>query len=294
MEKPTVNMRNWELYVYKENYSLSGEADYHPFLGKDTWIAYTTSLVDYIYEDEILIYETRNTVYMCPLKYLSKTPYVNVVSKAKKKLTHRADGSDNPLDLIIAATSKLALENDGEETAFSDDPFLTRIKELQEIGQKEIEEQENRENERLIGIAKKYEDCVYLEVSNVRTGNRLAYHLGEDTGVVKPILHSGMCQDSVLYMKYSEEEDPCALDFRYFPEGFGYAMKTYSWSDNIKIAVIKNECRQDLEFNHKLISPGETMIFTPDSHTEGLFSPDCYNGKTMFSPGDEKEEDGEN
>ena len=109
-------------------------------------------------------------------------------------------------------------------------------------------------------------------------------------GIVNPGVHIGMFQDSVLYMKYATEEDPCALDFRYFPKGFGDVMETYSWSDNIKQAVIKNQKGHSLIFNHEEIAPGETKVFTPDTHKQGLFSPDCYNGKSLFTMG---EEDGE-
>ena len=45
-----------------------------------------------------------------------------------------------------------------------------------------------------------------------------------------------------------------------------------------------------LIFNHEEIAPGETKVFTPVTHKQGLFSPDCYNGKSLFTMG---EEDGE-
>ena len=67
-------------------------------------------------------------------------------------------------------------------------------------------------------------------------------------------------------------------------------METYSWSDNIKQAVIKNQKGYSLNFNHEEIAPGETKVFTPVTHKQELFSPDCYNGKSLFTMG---EEDGE-
>ena len=59
MSKATVNMTNWELYVYEEQYSLSGTADNHPSLGKNTYVSKTSSLINYIFiykliEDEII------------------------------------------------------------------------------------------------------------------------------------------------------------------------------------------------------------------------------------------------
>ena len=70
----------------------------------------------------------------------------------------------------------------------------------------------------------------------------------------------------------------------------GDVMETYSWSDNIKQAVIKNQKGHSLIFNHEEIAPGETKVFTPDTHKQGLFSPDCYNGKSLFTMGDEDAE----
>lgn len=102
-------------------------------------------------------------------------------------------------------------------------------------------------------------------------------------GTVSPRLHAGMFQDSVLYMKYgSESEVENALDFRYFPKGFNDVLETYSWSDSIEMAVIKNACNHIIKFNDKEIEPECTEIFTQDSHSQGLFSLDCYNGKSLF------------
>ena len=100
---------------------------------------------------------------------------------------------------------------------------------------------EEQEKQRLFEIAGKYEDCVYIEVSSVQSGSTLVYHLGDAVGIVKPGVHIGMFQDSVLY----------------------------------------------LIFNHEEIAPGETKVFTPVTHRQGLFSPDCYNGKSLFTMGEE-------
>ena len=189
------------------------------------------------------------------------------------------------LDQIITATAKPSLENDkkNQETSmeqslardikletiskdFSDDEMLNRIKKLQEFGQQEIEEKNKREHNRLIEIARRYDNCVYIEVFNVGEGSRLAYHFGDCTGVVYPCLHSGMFQDSVLYIKYAMEDDPCRLDFRYFPKGWDDIMKNYVWSDNINQVVIKNETGRFLKFNHVKIPMGETAVIKSDKH----------------------------
>lgn len=135
------------------------------------------------------------------------------------------------------------------------------------------------EDDNLIEIAKQYEDCVYLQVSNINSGDKLAYHIGEESGIVEPCSHLGMIQDSILYRKFGD--DDMAFDFRYFPER-DYEMETYSWSDNIKHAVIKNICDFPIKFNGDEIASGETKVFTQEGHFESLISPDCYNGKSFF------------
>lgn len=280
MDKATVNMTNWQLYVYDGVYNLSGTADHHPSLGKNVYVSRTSDLIDYSFTNDVLTYETRNTIYVCPLKYVTTRPYLNVVDTYKEELTHLSEKTENVLDQIISALAKLSIEVEAKDHEdFLNDSMLTGIKELQVKGQAEIEEMKQKENNRLIGIASGYEDCVYIEISNVAGGDLLAYHIGEYVGVIEPSLHSGMFQDSILYLKYATEDVPCSLDFRYWPMGWGDALETYSWSDNIKQAVIKNETGYDLQFNHITIPVGETMIFTSECHRQGLISPDCHNGK---------------
>lgn len=277
-QKAIVNMVNWELYVYGDRYNLSGTADKHPKLGRWVYVAYTTPVVNYKLEHDVLTYETQNTIYICPLKYMETNPYGNVIPEYKKELVHRADYSEDCLDRIIAATAKIAL-NVQEK-----DELTKHIAVLQEQGKKEIEQQEEKENEHLYEIVKKYEDCLYIEVSKVRTGDKAVYHFGNNIGTKLPRLHCGTFQDSVLYTKCGfEEEDDCRFDFRYFPEGNGTIMETYSWSDNIKRVIIKNVCSYSIKFNCTSIAPGETKIITPEGHKQGLISPDCYNGKSALN-----------
>lgn len=291
-------MTNWQLYFWDGEYTLSGVADKHPTLGKNACVSKTSSIIDFVYKDDILTCKTENTVYVCPLKYMEISPYKRMPIECKEKLLHQVNESMSVLNKIVIATAKLSLENnrdngpefwdkeyklDLDNVDFSDDELLNRIKYLQKVGQKEITEMEEAENKRLIEIVKKYEDCIYIEVSNVCDGNKLAYHLGECVGIVEASVHRGMFQDSVLYLKYPCEEDKCSLDFRYFPRCCGMAMETYSWSDNIKQAVIMNDDEYALKFNNINILCGETKVFTPDMHRQGLISPDCYNGKSVFT-----------
>ncbi|MDO5154379.1 MAG: hypothetical protein Q4D51_00295 [Eubacteriales bacterium] len=211
------------------------------------------------------------------------------------ELTHLSEHSDSELDRIISASAKLSFEQDKKhkkerwflddsvdykKIQFKKDDYLIELKKKMEVGQKEIKEAVEKENARIIEIAKQYEDCVYLEASCISSGDKLAYHIADYIGVIEPRLHSGMFQDSVLYIKHrTSETNEDALDFRYFPQGLGNIIETYSWSDNIKQAVIKNRTGEKILFNGEEIAPEEVRAFTPERHTQGLFSPDCYNGK---------------
>lgn len=253
MDKSTVTMMNWELYVYRGRYRLSGTADHHPVLGRNVYIAQTSDLVSSKWENDVLFYETRNTIYQCPLKYMSTNPYGNVMDSYKEKLSHLDEESDSVLDKIIAAAAKIAT---GKTDEFAED-----ILRMAEEGKKELEQREEADNQRMFAVIRDVPDCVFLEVNQVEFGDKLAYHIGERFGTVEPVLHSGMFQDSILYTKYEMEEDDVSLDFRYFPRGYGSVMKTYSWSDNIKCAVIKNEKEYEIMFNNEKVEPGETKIF---------------------------------
>ena len=285
MEKATVNMKNWELSIMRGRCNLSGIADSHPRLGNEAYIGHTSSLVKYTLEDDILTYETRNTIYICPLKYI-------------------AEADDIAKESIL-------------KEYYENLEVKERLSELMMIGRREIEEENKKQEEHLIETAKKYEDCIYIEMKQIARGDKLAYNIGGKMGLIEPALHIGNFQDSVLYMKYiedEEDEDEVSLDFRYWPmadkddipvfvkndEGHFVEVPrerkvkekqeivTYSWSDNIKRAIIKNSSNILIEFNGQNIAIGETKVFTQDRHVEGLFSPDCYNGKSIFSSGEKK------
>lgn len=280
--KATVNMTNWQLYVYDEQYSLSGYADNHPSLGKNTYVSKTSPMVSYTYEEEVLTYETNNTIYVCPLKYMKTKPYKNVVPRYIEELAKRSEKSDSPLDMIIEVSARIAIINEfskskgsrwnwPEKDSFTINnsenyrsDFVEYVMEISKNGQQEIIAANEAINMKLIELAKQYKDCIYIEVSNVSSGSKLAYNIDGHTGVIEPRVHVGMFQDSILYMKYSDEYDDIELDFRYFPRGIENVIETYSWSDNIILAVIKNDCSYGIEFDHEPIEPGEVKLFTQE------------------------------
>lgn len=88
---------------------------------------------------------------------------------------------------------------------------------MQKIGQRELDDIREKEEKRLIKIAKNYENCIYIEATDVRHGGVLAYNIQKNTGVIYPCFHCGMFQDSVVYTKYNNILN---IDFRYFPRGY--------------------------------------------------------------------------
>ena len=55
MKKAKVTMRNWEPYVYDGEYNLSGTADVHPRLGRNVYVATTSTLVKASLEEDVLV-----------------------------------------------------------------------------------------------------------------------------------------------------------------------------------------------------------------------------------------------
>ncbi len=60
MAKPIVHMSNWALHFYKGEYNLSGTADHHPHIGRNAYVSYTSPLIEYSFNDDVLKYETEN------------------------------------------------------------------------------------------------------------------------------------------------------------------------------------------------------------------------------------------
>ncbi|MDO5155599.1 MAG: hypothetical protein Q4D51_06505 [Eubacteriales bacterium] len=265
MDKIIVNMTNWEIMVRDGKYNLSGTADFHPILGKYAYVAHTSPLIAYQFLDGILTYETQNTIYICPLKYMEVNPYKNVEVEYKQELARQADESDDILDRLVATLAKISI-GDVEE-----DEFVKQIQLLCEVGQEEIQETMQEDDDRLCEIVAAYENAVYMEVSNTIAGDKLAYHIGEYCGVKYPKLHAESVQDGIIYTKSAcEGDDSCEFDFRYLSDG-STQMETCGWSENIKQVIIKNMKREPIVFNHEMIAPKELKIFTIMTISERVF-----------------------
>ena len=137
-----------------------------------------------------------------------------------------------------------------------EDELFKHVTALQITGQDELKARAKEDEDRILETVRRYDNSIYLEVSDADNPRKLAYHIGEESGLIEPMVLS----NSYMYQKRSGESDPY-LNFRYFPRGLGASMETHIWTDIIKQAVIHNEGERVLSFDEHEIKPGETGLF---------------------------------
>ncbi len=266
--KPMMEVKDWEISEEHGHYYLAGFTDDMPGEGRNVPVWGYTRTKEQKLEDDVLYFETEEAVYRCPLRYLSSRPYKKTVPREKKGKLRNLAKSGNPVDELIRVSLMLSLEKDledkrvgitPEEADFSGDEYLARIKKLQETVQLERQAEEEAEDRRLIEKALEYEDCIYLELA--RGTRRLAYHIGDRTGTVKPerVPKVPICWTQEEGVRYRNE----LLDFRYTDPDWNDCIESSGWSSNIKQAVIKNELAEQVIFNGTVIAKGETKVIDP-------------------------------
>ena len=100
---------------------------------------------------------------------------------------------------------------------------------------------------------------------------------------VRPTVHGGMFQDSVLLT----DREGGRVDFRYFPTGSGDRIEPYHISDGLRVIKIHNLGGPTVRFGKAgrevRCPPGEiTAIPAAEHEREGLVSPDAVNGKGLY------------
>ena len=253
--KEKVHMREWEVNIVHGEYNLSGRAEYHYRLGRNVHIAMSSTLEKYEITNEELIYETLNTIYICPLKYMNIYPYEDIYLDGDiKKLKNQVkDGKEAMDELILAAIHIICKETHKSKLA-------QHISKLQKGGYEEIQAEKQKEKEEMYELLSQYENCIYMQANNVEYGSPLAYHMNGEYGIMEPSFHCGTFQDSVLYLNFNDE-GKLVFEFRYFPKWWGSEMKTYAWSSNIEKVIIRNDTAGTLTFNKEEINVGEIKIF---------------------------------
>lgn len=251
--KQEFKLRDWCVYEYYGEYKIRGLVDYVPEYGR--YVKLNISLKEFAHNitDDVLVCETEENRYVCPLKYFDIRYNYNYIDGAYvKKLKDKMKKSGSEMDALALATAELVLDKHKST-------YTKHILKLAEEGRKELELEDSAFRQNLIDQAKEYDNSIYIAWYNVDDTNMLAYHLGDELGIVTPELHVGTIQDSVLYTKYPDKQDDVKLDFRYFPRGFS-TYTTYLWSENITHAVIKNCMEWNITFNGRVIAPGEVVV----------------------------------
>ena len=92
--------------------------------------------------------------------------------------------------------------------------------------------------------------------------------------------HVGMFQDSILIQNWEK------VDFRFFPREF-HQIEPYHWSDGLERIHFENigekAVFQGSKETIELPTNSITVVESSAYRGEGLFSPDCVNGKSAFS-----------
>lgn len=117
----------------------------------------------------------------------------------------------------------------------------------------------------------------YIELSETAI-NKAYFKYDDKVYKVHGYCHVGMLTDSYLYHISG------VVDFRHYEFGFN-GFSTYHISDTIKRLVVKNIRIQQMQIDGVIYPAGQTTItcVTEENRQEGLLSPDCVNGKSVFS-----------
>ena len=178
------------------------------------------------------------------------------------------DAASNPaMNRDIGKETAYVLEQFGIGGSFMEDCLRAR---------RETDARRRREEERLVEPGELL--LTIMGTSVIRS----LFLTADGTPVsVKPFVHMGMFQDSVLLTDWESR----TVDFRYFPKGD--CMEPYHISDGLRTVKVRNLGEQAIYFGKAgrevVCPPGKlTAIPAAEHDAEGLFSPDAVNGKGLY------------
>lgn len=247
MGKNLVKMKNWflEKELYSNEYNLSGRAFEHPKLGKNAYISRTSYFVNAYIEDDVLYYETMNTIYECPLKYINKTIY-NDMDEDYIQHCLTCKSTDNVVEQIIYT---LATYTKG----LAPTEFSQHLLDLIDIGSIELAKLKEQDSIRYLGKASNLKDgSIYIECSTIALGDVLIYNIENEKGFCEPVIEHHMYGDVITY-------DSDLFVFKYKPQGTN--IEVVEWSDNIKEIHLKNIKGYTITFNRKSVLSEELKVF---------------------------------
>lgn len=117
----------------------------------------------------------------------------------------------------------------------------------------------------------------YIELSEAAI-NKACFKYDDKVYKIRCCCHVGMFTDSYLYRISG------VVDFHHYEFAFN-GFSTYHISDTIKRLVVKNTHILPMQIDNVIYPAGQTTItcVTEENRQEGLLSPDCVNGKSLFS-----------
>lgn len=261
-----INLSKWKLLNFGDWIGLSGIADKHPKLGNNITVSSTSEIVKVEYEEDGLRCFTKNSVYVCKYKDISfedlhinnkselDTDAGKLYNKYIRIVLYKIRNSENCSCKISSNLKDICISQDKKDE-------FDKILKLATIGEKEYEQKIKKYEEELISKAREHDNCIFIDLTSVSTGGKLAFNINGKTGIINPSVHVGMFDDTVLYTNDENEED--GIDFRYYV-GFK-DITPYSWTENIEHVVIHNCKGHLITFNGARsegihIEPDETIV----------------------------------
>jgi len=284
MEKRILHMQAWELYkdIFAEEENLVDGNDYfllgityeYPDTCGMVGLQTTVPVVSYSVEEDVLTYETEDTIYICPFACMEENPYATWETECLEELEELVKEPKNELDCILYASVLQAYE---APLASSGNELVDRVHEWMERNRQERLAKIAQEEQRVFEQLKDKENYIYIAFSQA-CENKLFYHIGEKSGVAQPLTYwrSGN-ENRELYLLYEENSFSRSLDFRYVTliRDVEMEIKTYNWTADIQRAIIKNATENKaIRFNGEVILPGATKEFTRKTHEQGIIALD--------------------
>lgn len=280
MEKRILHMQAWELYkdIFAEEENLVDGNDYfllgityeYPDTCGMVGLQTTVPVVSYSVEEDVLTYETEDTIYICPFACMEENPYATWETECLEELEELVKEPKNELDCILYASVLQAYE---APLASSGNELVDRVHEWMERNRQERLAKIAQEEQRVFEQLKDKENYIYIAFSQV-CENKLFYHIREKTGALEPLTYwNSSNENRELYLLYEEDRFSRSLDFRFLTDIVDETLivRTYNWTGDFDRAIIKNETtNRILRFNGEIVMQGETKVFTKETHEQGI------------------------
>lgn len=255
MSKHIIEMLSWTPLTYNNVLVLDGTVVYHPKLGSYIHVSYTSEIIDIkLTKDDnnvdIVVCESLNSIYRCPVKFLKLG---NRIIKLNDSLGQEAKKLETIYNKLLAFNS-----NEDEK-----DNELETILSLMAQRRKELASIKESRNNKILEIVAKNKDTIYMDISQIHSGDNIAYRLGDECSILKS-----------EEMK-TNDKGLNEITYRNKSIHLSYEIKTYGFdiiklSSNIHKVMIHNSKKTSIIVNDIEIKAEETKTI-PRRKLIGLF-----------------------